>query len=57
MEEINEFAIEDTDLKHQFGMLIVGTVVGFVATKGTHKAYRMAVEAYRAHKALNTVES
>ena len=57
MEEINEFAIADTDIKHQFGMLIAGTVVGFLATKGTHKVYRAAVEAYRTHKSQTTVES
>lgn len=53
-----ENTIELTDIeemtKHQLGMLITGALAGFFASKLTHKAYKMAIEAYRAHNATST---
>lgn len=41
--------IED-QIKHQFGMMIAGTIAGFIASGAARKIYKVAVEGYKAQK-------
>ena len=56
LNEVVEMKPIEDDTKHDFAMMLVGALAGWIASRAAHRAYTIAIEAYRQRNTTNSEE-
>lgn len=56
LNEVVEMKPIEEDAKHDFAMMLVGALAGWLASRAAHRAYTIAIETYRQRNIIDSDE-